>query len=535
MVARRYDSLSRLLSESTDFDPQTFPAFNASIPGTVSYGYTDASQVSRIVYPGGREVQWLHDELHRVRAIHDMVSAPGGGTTAVPLAWFDYAGPARLIRQINGNGTMSRWSHNGLLGPGFASLPAEDPDAPPTGDFGFGRVTRVSHSPVPTANVPAPASFDDWTLTWDRSNNKTSRVQLGTTVSGGSFAQAHSVYAYDAIDRLISSLVMVSGEEGSKDPRWRDEETYGLDGVHNRVSTSGGASPGAYTLGAAGSLTRSMNQYTSSPLSQFTHDARGNMRSESAHCRGDIAPAQSNGEIGDHQVNVADMTRLLAQFGQPVVSGAPPPLGTGNAECDLNNDGAINVGDLTVLLGNFGAGCDWTQYRYDWADRLVEVRSSSWASGQGSASGPSRVEVHRYEYDALGRRIAKTLFAEGSVGIGLSTPRCTRYIHGGVSSASDALIRWHVVEKQRKCPPPLHAAMTPLSEQSNPAHPTGPPASRHHPPQGFRPSGTRAPAVPRRAPMRSTAANAVTSSSLRQWDDRVGLGLSGRGGAGRRR
>jgi RHS repeat-associated protein len=450
MIARRYDSLGRVITESTDFNPPNFPNFNAAVPGTVSYAYTDAGRTAQVQYPGGRVVQWVRDQLERVYQINDIVPAPRGGSTARMLAQFSYAGPSRLVRQINGNGTVSRWSYNGLLGPDFTTLAANDPDAPAPGDTGFGRVSRVSHSAVPTPNIPNPGPFDHWTLVWDRSNNKVGRNQLGTLAAGGAFAPANASYAYDAIDRLISAAVDIPSAGGSKDARFRSLETYALDGVHNRLATTGGASPGPYARGSAGSSTQQLNQYTSSPLSQYTHDQRGNMRSESAHCRGDIAPLQPDGDIGDHQVNVSDLTRFLGQFGQPVVQGPPPPVGSGNAECDINGDGLINIGDLTALLGNFGAGCDWTQYRYDWADRLVEVRASSWTNGQGSGTppGPARVEVHSYQYDALGRRIAKTLFANGSVGAGLPPARCTRFIHGGVGSAEDAAVGWQVLEEQ---------------------------------------------------------------------------------------
>lgn len=50
----------------------------------------------------------------------------------------------------------------------------------------------------------------------------------------------------------------------------------------------------------------------------------------------------------DNQVNSADLSVLLSQFGQNVI------FGTG---ADFNNDGLVNAADLSVLLSNFGNAC----------------------------------------------------------------------------------------------------------------------------------------------------------------------------------
>jgi len=51
---------------------------------------------------------------------------------------------------------------------------------------------------------------------------------------------------------------------------------------------------------------------------------------------------------GDNQVNGADLSVLLGQFGQSV----PPSTGA-----DFNGDGLVNGADLSVLLGQFGMAC----------------------------------------------------------------------------------------------------------------------------------------------------------------------------------
>jgi len=51
---------------------------------------------------------------------------------------------------------------------------------------------------------------------------------------------------------------------------------------------------------------------------------------------------------GDNQVNGADLSVLLSQFGQSVTPGVG---------ADFSNDGLVNGADLSVLLSNFGAVC----------------------------------------------------------------------------------------------------------------------------------------------------------------------------------
>lgn len=276
------------------------------------------------------------------------------------------------------------------------------------------------------------AAIDNWRLTWDAANNKTRRRQ-------DSFGQVMTAsYGYDAINRLLTAGVNVGdpSDPDSKDPRFRDPstpETYHLDGVHNRISVDSGAAPGSYTMldgcglsPSAGGCDRAMNRPTRSPIAQYLYDGRGNTAQEESSCIGDAT--------GDHQVTTQDLSGVIARFGQTVSAA--------NASYDLNNDGLINTGDLTLVLVNYGKACDWTEHRYDWANRLVEVKSSSWGGVvAGTLTQPVKVEVHRYQYDALGRRIARTLWAAGSYGSGIpSTPKCTRMIYGGVGTTADAAV-----------------------------------------------------------------------------------------------
>jgi len=62
-----------------------------------------------------------------------------------------------------------------------------------------------------------------------------------------------------------------------------------------------------------------------------------------------VPPAECPGDTnGDNKVNGADLSVLLAQFGQSVAPGSG---------ADLNGDGEVNGADLSVLLSSFGSSC----------------------------------------------------------------------------------------------------------------------------------------------------------------------------------
>ena len=86
-------------------------------------------------------------------------------------------------------------------------------------------------------------------------------------------------YDYDPTYRLTHT-----GVTDALDVTVRDT-TYNLDGVHNRLSTSGTVdgmsdpATGSYTMNDAVCTDLAMNQYTTTPLDVRTYDPNGNLTS----------------------------------------------------------------------------------------------------------------------------------------------------------------------------------------------------------------------------------------------------------------
>ncbi|MBN1345311.1 MAG: hypothetical protein JXQ73_21640, partial [Phycisphaerae bacterium] len=79
---------------------------------------------------------------------------------------------------------------------------------------------------------------------------------------------AHS-FAYDSVNRMKGSTL-------STDPP--TVITYGLDGVGNRTTVTGGDNPGTYTMDTNDPPSDAlMNQYTTTPMDARTYDDNGNL------------------------------------------------------------------------------------------------------------------------------------------------------------------------------------------------------------------------------------------------------------------
>lgn len=232
LVERRYDSLSNILEES-----QNGHAIVCTHDGV-------GNQLS-CTYPGGRMITRQFDANERVSQIVD-------AGLAVAVADYSYIGPGRIESRVNGNGTQAEYFYDGIDGV---------PNAP--GDFGFRRIAGTRHT-----NTSTLSTIDDRVYAWNPLQSKSSRVDIDPL--GPQYTHA---YAYDSIQRLVNTVVTDSNALVVRD------ETYGLDGVHNRVSVTGGVFPGAYANdpGLPTPADAQMNQYTTTSLDSREYDENGNL------------------------------------------------------------------------------------------------------------------------------------------------------------------------------------------------------------------------------------------------------------------
>ncbi|MDZ4859535.1 MAG: RHS repeat-associated core domain-containing protein, partial [Candidatus Hydrogenedentes bacterium] len=91
-----HDSLGNVYSETLEIGTGSIR--------TTAHVFDDNGNRKKTTYPGGRTVTYTHDALERTASIAD-----GGGT----LAEYDYAG-GRVARRANGNGTQVDLSYDGI-------------------------------------------------------------------------------------------------------------------------------------------------------------------------------------------------------------------------------------------------------------------------------------------------------------------------------------------------------------------------------------------------------------------------------------
>ncbi|MEM7395854.1 MAG: RHS repeat-associated core domain-containing protein, partial [Verrucomicrobiota bacterium] len=155
------------------------------------------------------------------------------------MARYDYIGARRVARRDYGNATRMVYQYDELK-----------------------RVTGTTHilDPDGIAGV-----FDNRAYTWDAMHNKTSRRDL---MPGG----VTNIYSYDSLYRMIRS----SRTSTNPIPEVVD---YGLDGVGNRTTVSGGTHPGSYTMDPSlpGPADAQLNQYSTTSFDIRRNDDNGNL------------------------------------------------------------------------------------------------------------------------------------------------------------------------------------------------------------------------------------------------------------------
>lgn len=396
LVTRTYDSLSRVISETTYWDPPATP--DPASGKTVTYFYDPAGNLITMTYPGGRTVHREYDKIRRLKAIRSNIG--GTGLPDELIANYDYLGPSRVASMTRGNGTQTFYGYDGHSVQGN-----------PAGDYGFRQIVSVTHQ------TAAATVFDQWDYRWDRAQNKTRRIKL---VGGAASLKDHR-YTYDGAHRLIKSEVKHPNDP-ELETSWIRQTEYLLDGVHNRTTVDfkpnglqqSGAQGGMYTMTATGPLLdRPVNQYTNTPLDRITYDNNGNVNS--------IAPQASGLLIiqlfgGQHGASPA------------LVAAAQAAAASGGSWLDLALGSGLNEKDLQ-LLGELIEGI-WTPtarlaaLRYDYRNQMVEYDDQNTTS------------LNRYSYDCFGRRIRKIVDVNGTAGM----HKEVRYVHGGQSG-------WQVLEE----------------------------------------------------------------------------------------
>jgi len=407
-----YDSLGRLTSERQHLlarmanVPATDPDANESSARVVTYaGYDADGHVTDLVYPVGtwdtitgatvpyplrRHVGYTYDALGRTSTIVEKSDPTVSSSPSI--AAFGYYGPASGGREryrAYGNGTRADRVYSGFT-TDQSSTPYNT-----SGSYAFGRPLQISHT-KPGQGGSTGVNIATFNYAWDRDQNKTSSA-FSADKTSGTYSDS-TIYGYDNAERLTSST-RIGGN-------WAKATTYTLDAVHNRTKINEGAADQNYWMNSASSpADAQVNQYTRTPTDELKYDLAGNLSETDLGCIGDLN--------GDRSINTADLVLLVAAYG------------TSNALTDLNSDGTVNTADLTVLLSRFGRACDYEIATWDYANRLVAYVGTT--TGSGTPGTSAGTKSHAYRYDALGRRIAKTLDA------GQSYQRSERFVWGGQS------------------------------------------------------------------------------------------------------
>ncbi len=247
-----YDGLSRkvrALNDSTT-NSYTYDSLSRTLTDnqsglTVTSTYDAAGNCLTMTTPGGRTLGYVYDAGNLCRSTALTATSDGDATGVLATNHFLGGLPERSDLR---NGTYTLWSYDGNTGVANAS-----------GDYGWCQIHQLQHWNTNGTVI------DNLTFTFDRSQNKTSR----TTIYGG-LTNAVS-YVYDNAERLTNSVVLTNSVLARN-------TIYTLDLGGNRLSVTGDAHPGTYTLTGANAQ---KNQYTTSPVGSYTYDASGSRSGES--------------------------------------------------------------------------------------------------------------------------------------------------------------------------------------------------------------------------------------------------------------
>jgi RHS repeat-associated protein len=386
VVAFEYDTLNRLTLKGVT------PAVGVS--GDISFESLLYDGLSRMVRAEDDDsiVNKSHDSMSNMTAetlngettvsSFDAVKRrtnmayPGGRT----LTWtYDQLDRPATVGDAGGN--IATWNYIGMKRVEIRTLRNDTTFVPIYDDIR--RIVRTTHE-----HGPSTTTIDDRAYTWNAMHNKLSRSNL---LEGG----AIQTFEYDSLHRLTRSITTPdSGPVQTKD--------YGLDGVGNRAPADG------YVMDAlAPPADASMNQYTDTPTGRQEYDANGNL----VHIG---SPGDAD---GDGDIDLVDFGQFQLCFTGSSAIATPPCR-----RLDYDNDGDVDLVDFGNLQLTFGEAVPAVDITYDYRNQMVAYHDRT------------ANRLHEYKYDALGRRIAKIVDANGFAG----PPVETRYFYDG----------WKVIEEQ---------------------------------------------------------------------------------------
>ncbi len=229
-----YDSLGDTLSETQD-------------GLTTTSSYDALGRRLSIAYPGGRTLAYTYDAANLCSSV--TLAADASGDTLGLLATHHFIG-GLPERRDNRNHTQTLYTYDGAVGVANAS-----------GDSGWARLSHLQ-----TVNTLTSAVIDETTLAYDAAQNQSAKT------SGFPGTVRARTYQFDAANRLVNTVVTTNAVETRN-------TVYTLDKAGNRLGVTGDAHPGTYTLSGAD---LEDNQYTSTPVADFSYDANGNRRAESS-------------------------------------------------------------------------------------------------------------------------------------------------------------------------------------------------------------------------------------------------------------
>ncbi|MEI7956545.1 MAG: hypothetical protein WCJ66_15370 [Verrucomicrobiota bacterium] len=357
------------------------------------------------------------------------------GETPGLLVTHHYIGD-QLERTDLANGTQTLYSYNGGVGTTNA-----------TGDSGWGQIRRIQHL------VSNGSSLEDITYSYDAEQNRTGE---STSFAGVTTSR---LYQYDAADRLTHTLVTANGMQTRN-------TTYTLDKAGNRISVSGDAHPGSYTLDATTPepADAQVNQYTTTPVGGFTYEKNGNRIAETSGATtlrtfsydyANRLVAVNNGSTG---APIADYG--YDALGRRILKATPSGATYNTTRYVYDGDGVIEERDangIVVRAYTETSGSDISGTPFIPANSIVTKKDDSsvgclryWPHTDANGSTlaltlDNGAVAERYDYADYG----EPAFFDGSGNAITGSAVGNPYLFGGMRYDSESGFHWCVVNNHQ--------------------------------------------------------------------------------------